>query len=54
MANTPGIYWVEFFQALVDVINVYKVDPVVALDMKATGPIIKIIRIPLDGGGGDL
>jgi len=45
LANAPGIYWVEF-QALVDVINVYKVDPVVALSMPATGkPIIKIIRI---------
>lgn len=47
VANAPGIYWVEF-QALVDVINVYKVDPVVALGMPATGkPIIKIIRIRL-------
>ena len=47
VATAPGIYWVEF-QALVDVINVYKVDPVVALGMKATGkPIIKIIRIRL-------
>ncbi len=45
LANTSAIYWVEF-QALVDIINVYKVDPVVALGMPATGkPIIKIIRI---------
>ncbi len=37
--------WVEY-QALVDIINVYKVDPVVALGMPATGkPIVKIIRI---------
>jgi hypothetical protein len=44
VANAP-IYWVEF-QALVDVINVYKVDPVAALGLVATGkPIIKIIRI---------
>jgi pimeloyl-ACP methyl ester carboxylesterase len=44
VANAP-IYWVEF-QALVDIINVYKVDPVVAVGLKATGkPIIKIIRI---------
>ena len=42
-----GIFWVEY-QALVDVINVYKVDPVVALGMPATGkPIVKIIRIRL-------
>lgn len=47
IASAPGIYWVEF-QALVDVINIYKVDPVVALGMTATGkPIIKIIRIRL-------
>ena len=44
VANAP-IYWVEF-QALVDIINVYKVDPVVALGLAATGkPIIQIIRI---------
>ena len=30
VANAPAVYWVEY-QALVDVINVYKVDPVVAL-----------------------
>jgi len=47
IANMPGIFWVEY-QALVDVINVYKVDPVVALGMPATGkPIVKIIRIRL-------
>ena len=44
VANAP-IYWVEF-QALVDIINVYKVDPVVVLGMPATGkPIVKIVRI---------
>ncbi len=47
VANAPAVYWVEY-QALVDVINVYKVDPVVALGMPATGkPIVKIIRIRL-------
>ncbi len=30
VANAPAIYWVEY-QALVDIINVYKVDPVVAV-----------------------
>jgi hypothetical protein len=45
VANAPAVYWVEY-QALVDVINVYKVDPVVALGLPATGkPIVKIIRI---------
>jgi hypothetical protein len=47
VANAPTIYWVEY-QALVDIINVYKVDPVVALGMAATGkPIVRIIRIRL-------
>lgn len=45
VANAPSVYWVEY-QALVDVINVYKVDPVVALGLAATGkPIVRIIRI---------
>ena len=34
--ESRSIYWVEF-QALVDIINVYKVDPVVALGLPATG-----------------
>ncbi len=47
LANAPAIDWVEY-QALVDIINVYKVDPVVALGLPATGkPIVKIIRIRL-------
>ncbi len=45
LADARSIYWVEY-QALVDVINVYKVDPVVALGLPATGkPVVKIIRI---------
>jgi hypothetical protein len=45
IANLPNLFWVEY-QALVDVINVYKVDPVVALGMPFAGrPIVKIIRI---------
>jgi hypothetical protein len=45
IANAPNIFWVEY-QALVDVINVYKVDPVVALGMPPTGkPIVKIFHI---------
>jgi hypothetical protein len=45
VANTPAVYWVEY-QALVDIINVYKVDPVVAVGLPPTGkPIVKIIRI---------
>ncbi len=45
VANAPSVYWVEY-QALVDIINVYKVDPVVALGLPPAGkPIVKIIRI---------
>src|SRR5262249_43258989 len=45
VATAPAVFWVEY-QALVDIINVYNVDPVVALGMPATGkPIVKIIRI---------
>jgi hypothetical protein len=45
--DASAIYWVEY-QALVDIMNVYKVDPVVAIGLPATGkPIVRIIRIRL-------
>jgi len=45
VATAPSVYWVEY-QALVDIINVYNVDPVVALGLPAAGkPIVKIVRI---------
>src|SRR5580704_15852902 len=45
VANTASVYWVEY-QALVDVINVYKVDPVVALGLPYAGkPLVRIVRI---------
>jgi hypothetical protein len=45
VANTASIYWVEY-QALVDIINVYKVDPVVALGLPYAGkPLVRIVRI---------
>jgi hypothetical protein len=47
VAKSPAIYWVDF-QARADIINSYKVDPVVALGIPATGkPIVKIIDIRL-------
>ena len=47
VANTPAVYWVEY-QALVDIINVYKVDPLSALGLPPVGkPIVKIFRIRL-------
>jgi len=45
VATAPSVYWVEY-QALVDIINVYKVDPVAALGLPAAGkPIVEIISI---------
>src|SRR5262249_22587773 len=45
VASTPAVYWVEY-QALVDIINVYKVDPLAALGLPPAGkPIVKIFRI---------
>jgi hypothetical protein len=45
VANDPALFWVEF-QALVDIISTYKVDPVFALGLRRTGrPIIKIMYI---------
>jgi hypothetical protein len=45
VAQATAVYWVEF-QALVDIINVYKVDPVTALGLAAGGkPIVRIVRI---------
>jgi hypothetical protein len=45
VAAAPAVYWVEY-QALVDIINVYKVDPVTALGLPPAGkPIVKIFRI---------
>ena len=47
VANSPAIYWVDF-QAVADIINMFNVDPSVALGMPATGkPIIKIVCIDL-------
>jgi hypothetical protein len=47
VAQVPSLYWVEY-QALVDIINVYKVDPVIACGLPFAGkPIVKIIRIRL-------
>jgi hypothetical protein len=45
VASEPAVYWVEF-QAEEDFLNVYNVDPVVALGMPATGkPIVKLMSV---------
>jgi pimeloyl-ACP methyl ester carboxylesterase len=45
VANSPAVYWVDF-QAKDDIINAYRVDPLVALGFPASGkPIVKIIQV---------
>ncbi len=45
VTHDPAVFWMEF-QALVDIISTYKVDPVAALGLPPTGkPIIKIVYI---------
>ena len=45
VVNEPAIYWVEY-QALVDLLNFYKTDPVSELGLPACGkPIVRIVRI---------
>ncbi|HEX4407291.1 MAG TPA: hypothetical protein VH206_00835 [Xanthobacteraceae bacterium] len=47
VVKMPQLFWVEY-QALVDVINTYNVDPVVACGLPFAGkPLVKIIRIRL-------
>lgn len=47
VANAPAVYWVEF-QAVEDFLNVYNIDPVVALGMPATGkPIVRLTSVRL-------
>jgi pimeloyl-ACP methyl ester carboxylesterase len=45
VANDPDLYWVEF-QAMTDIVNFYKSDPVTDLDLPpAEMPIVQIVRI---------
>jgi hypothetical protein len=45
VANDPDLYWVEF-QAMTDIVNFYKSDPVTDLDLPAADqPIVQIVRI---------
>jgi len=45
VANDAAVYWVDF-QTMIDVLNAYKVDPVVALGLPPAGkPIVKIFHI---------
>lgn len=45
VASAPGIFWVEY-QALTDVMNFYKTDPIVEMKLSAaTHPLIRTVRI---------
>ncbi len=45
VANDPDIYWVEF-QAITDIVNFYKSDPVADLGLPAAEkPIVQIVRV---------
>jgi hypothetical protein len=45
VASTPAIFWAEY-QALTDVMNFYKTDPVVEMRLSApTHPTVRIVRI---------
>jgi hypothetical protein len=45
VAVAPGIFWAEY-QALTDVMNFYKTDPVSEMALAATGrPVVRIVRI---------
>jgi hypothetical protein len=45
VANDPDVYWVEF-QAMTDIVNFYKSDPVTDLNLPAADqPVVQIVRI---------
>jgi hypothetical protein len=45
VASAPGIFWAEY-QALTDVMNFYKTDPVAEMGLTATAhPVVRIVRI---------
>jgi predicted esterase len=45
VANDPNIYWVEF-QAMTDIVNFYKSDPVTDLGLpRSDSPVVQIVRV---------
>lgn len=45
VAQAPGVFWAEY-QAITDVMNFYKTDPVAALGLKPAGkPVVRVVRI---------
>jgi hypothetical protein len=44
VASAAGLFWAEY-QALTDVMNFYKTDPMMALGLPVQGPLVRIVRI---------
>lgn len=44
VASAGGLFWAEY-QALTDVMNFYKTDPMISLGLTARGPLVRIVRI---------
>jgi hypothetical protein len=44
VAQAPQLFWGEY-QALTDVMNFYKSDPVAALGLAGRGPLVRVVRI---------
>ena len=44
VASAPGVFWAEY-QALTDVMNFYKTDPVAAMGLATGGPVTRVVRI---------
>ena len=44
VAAAPGVVWGEY-QALTDVMNFYKTNPISSLGLKGTSPVVRLVRI---------
>jgi hypothetical protein len=45
VSAAPGVFWAEY-QAITDVMNFYKTNPVAAIGLKAAGkPVVRVVRI---------
>ena len=44
VAQAPHVFWGEY-QALTDVMNFYKSDPVAVLGLPGRGPLVRVVRI---------
>jgi hypothetical protein len=45
VAASPGVFWAEY-QAIIDIMNFYKCDPIATIGLPPTGrPVVRIVRI---------